>query len=190
MIVGFDIDGVLYPWHEVAWRWYADNVDSDMSYKGFWTVPGGWIDKNDYSTMIFNIVDNVTLFSKKTVKPRILDSVKRIDNISDDIFYITGRPQAAKSITRKWLKDNGFPKHKQLLFSDDVGGKDIALRMTGCDYYAEDRAHYIKELSEIAIIFAVLQPYNRNFNYNDRVILVQDVQDMADYLERVYNESI
>ena len=184
-IVGFDMDGVLYNWHVSAWEWYRDNVDDDITFNEFWDVPNGWIDKNEGGIMIHNIVSDLTLFTKNTAKPSIVDAVNRINNISNDIYYITARPTAAKSLTAKWLRENGFPKVENLIFSDEYGGKPVVVKETGCKYYIEDRTNNILELMDITTVFAVTTPYNKNYDFGNRVIRVDDVIDVANILERV-----
>lgn len=187
MVVGFDIDGVLYPWHERIWEWYKDNHNENMTFKDFWRVPDGFIAKHEGTILVDNLVQIPFIYNNTIVNESVVNAVKRINNISTNIYYITARPTELKRATKKWLKTNGFPRPENLVFSDDFGdGKVTAVKRFGCNYYVEDRIGHALDISESGIpVFLVNQPYNIGHEINNNIKRVQDVQDVADILENI-----
>ncbi len=185
MIFGFDIDGVLYPWHLIAWDWYKRTTgDVSMSFEEFWTFPDGWVPKHDDSKLVKEMVMAKENYTAIPISPYVYTAVWNIaDNYADKIYYITGRPTAVKDDTRKYLKDNKMPQADNLYFSDENGGKLQIIKKLGCDYYAEDRPKYLEILPEITSVFAVTAPYNTYREWD--AIRVPHVMQIPEELEKI-----
>jgi hypothetical protein len=60
MSFGWDIDGVLYPWHDYAYE-QAKLSLGDITFDEFWHPTDGWVVNNEGSTLMMNIVNNPLL---------------------------------------------------------------------------------------------------------------------------------
>lgn len=185
MIFGFDLDGVLYPWHYVAWEWYRDLTnDEGMDFYDFWKYPDGWVANNEGSYVVEAMVKNKKNYTKSPMSHYVREAVYNIANkYADKIYYITGRPTHVKDITRKYLMDSRMPQAENLYFSDENGGKLEIIKELGCDYYAEDRPKYLEILPEVTKVFAVVAPYNTYKKWDAYV--VHHVMEIADILEKI-----
>lgn len=186
MIFGFDLDGVLYPWHFVAWEWYKRTVgDRNMSFDDFWKYPDGWVSNHQESDIVAEMVKDEANYIAVPYSPYVLGTVQDIaNNYADKIYYITGRPTAVKDATRKHLIK--LPQAENLYFSDENGGKLQIIKELGCDYYAEDRPKYLEILPAVTSVFAVTTPYNTYREWN--AIRISHVTEIPEHLERL-NES-
>lgn len=81
------------------------------------------------------------------------------------IYYVTARPEWARSITENWLREYGFP-HGQLLMEAD---KVRAYRCLDLHLFFEDAPGEIECLERAgANVVAVAQPYNKGtFRWED-----------------------
>lgn len=186
MKFGFDLDGVLYPWHVLAWQSYRDDFDSNMTFEEFWRSPDGFVARNDGkenkdNMIIRNIVKDLTLYSKEDASKLFVDAVTRISNLCEDIYYITARPVEIRHFTHKWLRNNGFPKVENLYFADANGGKPALVERFDLDFFVEDRSKYIEALSNLCKVFIVNTPYNINDNLEG--VRVDDIVDVANIME-------
>jgi hypothetical protein len=189
MIVGFDMDGVIYPWHEAVWNWYRIWRDSEMSYNDFWKHPDGFVYQNEGTQVIKNLVQIPHLYTMHDIKRRTLKALNDFNKLADDIWYITARPSMVRLDTINWMKRNDLPKHENLIFSDLNGGKVKTVEEKGCDFYLEDRHIYIEPLSEVTNVFVINRPYNIGYDYSeiDNVYRADDVEDVYNLVRKVKN---
>jgi uncharacterized HAD superfamily protein len=183
MIFGFDLDGVLYPWHLVAWHWYKNNTDDkNISFDDFWKWPGGWVAENEGSQTVLDMVNDAENYTSIKISHHVFNAVWNIANKhASTIYYITSRPVAVKDATRKYLIDNNMPQAKNLYFADEHGGKPLLVKDLECDYYAEDRPKYLEVLPEITSVFVVTTPYNTYREWD--AIRVHHVMEIPEILE-------
>jgi hypothetical protein len=163
MILGFDIDGVIYPWHEEAWKWFNRKLPNDehISFIDFWKYPEGFVAKNEGTEIIKQMVADTFTYVRRRPDPVMVDTIQYIaDNIVDEIYYITSRPHTTSFDTRIWLKHGEFPFHENLIMADKNGGKVNTVKEVGCDYYVEDRPKYLEQLPAVTKVFQMIRPYN------------------------------
>ncbi len=185
MIFGFDLDGVLYPWHYVAWQWFKETTaDEDMGFEDFWKWPGGWVAENEGTQTVLDMVNDAKNYTSVQISPYVFDAVWNIaNNHADKIYYITSRPTVVKDSTRKYLIDNNMPQAENLYFSDENGGKPQIVGELECDYYAEDRPKYLEILPQITSVFVVTTPYNIYREWD--AIRIQHVMEIPKILENI-----
>ena len=76
-------------------------------------------------------------------------------------FYLTSRPTITETATRKWLRDNKFPK-LPLIYSDD---KHKVLKSFGCSFFIEDCFDNYKRINKAGIkCLLVDTPYNEKYD--------------------------
>ena len=162
MILGFDIDGVLYPWHEEVWKYYLRGDREYISFIDFWKYPGGWVAENEGSPIVEALVRaDLPYISYKPplADISIIDDIARLKQI-DEIWYITSRPRQLQYDTAKWLKDFEFPFADNLIMADENGGKVKVVSDKKCDLYVEDRPKYLELLPKVTSVVKMIRPYN------------------------------
>jgi len=189
MNFGFDIDGVLYPWHVEVWKWYIDKTGENMSMTEFWKYPDGHVAKNEDQSWIIEMVNNPVPYVSQPINIEVLNSVRHIaDHYANNIYYITSRPTKVKDVTRQWFEASRLPFAENLIFADEyeldgVKGKEATVLGTKCSYYVEDRPKYLETLPLFSTVFIMNTPYNqwREFNGCYRI---DDLNEIPAHLDR------
>jgi uncharacterized HAD superfamily protein len=179
MVYGFDIDGVLYPWHVLAYRWYNAAYGTNMTFDYFWKYPDGFVSANEGSRSIEKMVKNPVLYTRK-LPHLILNSLQFIaDKYASNIYYITSRPEHVRDATRNWLIENHVPYAHNVVFVN--GSKRDAVASYGCTYFAEDRPKHLDELEDITNLFIVNTPYNSFKEWQGfRINHIMQIPDIID----------
>jgi len=181
MIVGFDLDGVLYPWHEEVWKWYNNRSTNTISFIEFWKYPNGWVHRNEGTAIVKALVNEtlpyVSAKAKKSDVSIVNDIVK---DFNAEIYYITSRPERFHYDTAKWLKDNEFPFADNLIMADGNGGKVKVVEDVGCNYFVEDRPKYLEVLPKVTKVFQMAQPYNSYKAFE--AIIIGNLIELYEYL--------
>jgi uncharacterized HAD superfamily protein len=189
MNFGFDIDGVLYPWHMLVWKWYVDKTGENISMVDFWKYPNGHVANNEGSPWVTEMVKNPLPYIAQPVHAGVLRAVKYIANhYADTIYYITGRPLHVRNATRDWLKHNRLPFAENLIFADEyeldgVKGKEAAVIGTDCSYYVEDRPKYLETIPMFATTFIMNTPYNQYREF-DGCYRIDDLDEIPVFLDQ------
>ena len=138
--IGFDIDGVLYPWHMYVWTDLYLRGVIDFEYNYFWKYAwkeyseGWWYSLVEDESYYFN---NPFYDARETINHFKL-------NLGWDVYAITVRGvksnnKSLQSGTRWW-----FNEHK--LFVDDIffsEDKDKIVRNLKLDLFVEDKPESI-----------------------------------------------
>ncbi len=171
--IGFDLDGVLYPWHDVVYDLYknTDYIGGDDR-KSFWKE----FLKNEGSIFVCNILADMSLFGKYQMNTKIKDMLNRLKK-NYDIFFVSQRPNEVYIITIRWLKDVGLYEDN-LYLTDD---KTVMSRILNLDYFVEDRPGNVDQLKSIVKTFIVSAPFNMDY-YDEDVIRLNYTIDLEDYL--------
>jgi uncharacterized HAD superfamily protein len=180
-ILGFDIDGVLYPWHEEVWKWFIQRNGEHISFIDFWKHPDGWISRNEGSAIVKNLVKETLPYTSAKINEADVSIVNDIAKFFDEIWYITSRPEGLHYDTAKWLKESGFPFADNLIMADGSGGKIEVVKNTKCDFYVEDRPKYLELLPEITNVFKMVTSYN-TYKFFD-AISIGNLFELYDYFE-------
>lgn len=157
-ILGLDLDGVVYPWHEELWRHLrAQGLLTNETYKTFWMREQDGSDKK-YSEKQWKIWTGIeTLYSCRIPIPEDLKALHRLQE-AYEIVYISQRPQELLFITRQYLKRYKYPN------ADNVHlitvPKLVAVRMFECDVYVEDRPLIAESLVDSTRVILMKQIYN------------------------------
>lgn len=184
MRIGFDIDGVLYPWHEEVWKWYVNRNGSRISFIDFWKYPDGWVAKNEGSAIVKALVkEDLPYVSAKPSKADV-SIVTEIARLVDEVWYITSRPKNLHYDTAKWLKDNEFPFADNLIMADENGGKVKVVKDKKCDIYVEDRPKYLELLPEVTTVVKMTRPYNMYDVFD--AYPIGNLYELYDYIKFFY----
>lgn len=134
-VFGFDLDGVLYDFHSVAYDYVVKHRGETRPYYTFWkdTIEG----RSNYSKKFWrNLVQIETIYSRLPPKKGVVSTLQELYK-SFEIKYISHRPKEVEIATYNWLKRYNFPNIEELYLTSRP--KEIAVRIHGCAYYIEDR---------------------------------------------------
>ena len=188
MIVEFDLDGVLYPWHEEVWKWYNNRSTNNISFIEFWKYPNGWIHKNEGTAIVKALVNETLPYVSAKAKESdvsIVDDI--VKDFNAEIYYITSRPERFHYDTAKWLKDSKFPFTDNLIMADGNGGKVKVVKDVGCDIFVEDRPKYLTALAEVTNVVKVVTPYNTYEAFHAHPI--GNLVELYNYIDHFYGEN-
>jgi len=185
MNFGFDLDGVLFPWHENVYQWCRDNLDVDVSYREFWSWPDGWFGSRRNKPFIHDIVRLPELYLTPLAKKTHIKAIHRINRlIPGEIHYITARPVEVTDATKEWFQFSELPFSDNVHFTKKQGGKkEVLLKRLNCSFYVEDRVDYAESVLGVSNLFLVNRIWNEGFEHPD-VVRIKDVKDIPNILER------
>ena len=158
MNIGFDLDGVLYRWHEALYRELALFHNLKEDYYTFWRGRYHVIyDDNCWH----NFVRWEHLVSCQFPNPKHVEFLNDLSK-NNNIFYITHRPEEVRFSTKLWLEKSKFPQIENLIFPELASDKSFEIRQLELDIYCDDREGIIKSASKLCDAYLVEQPWNEN----------------------------
>ena len=151
--VGFDLDGVLYPWHRSIHRYCLEiGLTKTRDCYEFWNGESKTI-----SDEVWDILINyLPAYEDAIPDDYVLGFVNQYKNA--EIYYITNRPIKAQRVTQRWLEKNNFPQIDNLIFVK--GDKTPTLRKLGIDIYYDDRIEIAEEAAKYCEAYLVTAPHN------------------------------
>lgn len=187
MIVGLDVDGVLYPYHEVFTRWAERWAglrpgtldDTPLSwpwYKDQW----GWTTEQFLACYGAGVHAGV-IFTDGDPKQGALWMARQLDDAGHRIEYVSareipGRVEAyeAKARTQLWLLEHRFPQAKNLTITDDKAS-------VATDIFLDDAPHNVEALRAAGHPLPVLYdlPHNYGFEWYPRALTLRSFVDMV-----------
>jgi uncharacterized HAD superfamily protein len=179
MKFGWDIDGVLYNWHELVWFFYKDLYGvPNSTYREFWG-PDGWAKQHEGTISMANMVEDPTMYNKQPIRREYLEAVNLVAKMVEGMWYITNRPPETKTDTARWLKNNKLPYADNLIFKPGTSKAEHIDRLQ-IDFYAEDRPKHIAEIlpcKSLRIIYVVNQPWNQGIE-DPKIVRVNSVTEI------------
>lgn len=175
--VGFDLDGVLYPWHElVYYHLTKEEIIKDVSFSDFWVN----VDKFISSQLLYSFTVDPVFMSY--AHPDI-DDHKTIVSLAKnyEIFYITARVPEVAIATRNWIKYHKFPYPENVFVVQEKKLEEI--KRNNIRYFVEDRAEYALELRDFCKVFLVKKPWNESIQHE--FICINKVSDLQGLLPKV-----
>lgn len=170
--IGFDIDGVLYPWHSLVYDSFKE-YSGDICEEKFWKE---WFQSDIRPIFVKNILADISLFGKFQMRAELQEMLERIKE-KYDIFFVTQRPEGAFTITKRWLTDVNLYDDNLYLVED----KALMSRILNLDYFIEDRPENVNKLKLVVKTFIVSTPFNMDY-YDENVIRLNYTVDLEDYL--------
>ena len=174
MKIGFDLDGVLYPWHTIVYEHLKETKFIDgVSFQDFW---GKYYKELLSEDEMMKVVNTTSLYIKRNIEAPILDMLNRLTK-DHTLYYITSRPEHVWKSTKRWADRNNLPDTENLICM--LGnGKDKYIIDNKIDIYVDDRLDIIKIVSPHTDAILVRQPYNdhgyQEYNYVQNVLEVED----------------
>lgn len=175
MNIAFDLDGVLYPWHESIMTHLKAFKNLDVSFSAFWKNPHDFVSKEhlDYLLSINSIYfDSYPYAGSQEVLNKLAEE--------HSIFYITSRPSDCFHATKRYLSRHGFPQVENLILSDK---KAHFCRLLEIDYFFEDREEYVIMLQNLCKVILIRKPWNEHLW--DEFITIGSVLESAKIIEAI-----
>ena len=173
--IGFDIDGVLYPWHKAV----------DTYLKAYCSIDVGldlWKNPMKYITPQFadNLCKMEDLYTKFMPDKEMLDVLWSLSE-KYGIYYITSRPDEVKTVSEMYFQKYGFPQNYNLTFTKD---KPFWVKYYEIDLFVEDRDKFALELKDITNVVIVRQPWNEEL-WNE-FTNIRHIGELPKVIESVY----
>lgn len=161
-IIGFDLDGVLYPWHESVYTFYEYEMGYTKSYKEFWEEVNLWPkEKQEY------LVSLPFLYENKVPSESLMNFLYFCKNNADDMYYITNRPEDLERITKRYFRRYDFPYPDNLFITGD---KATTCRYLGVTHFLDDHAKHVKAVEGISKAYLMAKPWNVEFQEELRTV--------------------
>ena len=162
-VIGFDIDGVLYPWHLYVYQDLYNSGEIDYTYDYFWKYISSSYSQERWES----ILENFNFF-----RGDFYDGASEMLNEYSnyyDIFYLTSRPEKAYQLTREQLDKYRFPNPDNLIITKN---KVDVISDVQPDYFVEDNKKYISDLYDLTQVVAVKHPWNYSFFEKSRCMKI------------------
>jgi uncharacterized HAD superfamily protein len=184
MNLGFDLDGVLYPWHENVWKTLRELGIVESSFEVYWDKE--WIDmRENQNTLFMNFVNEPTMYSALAPYYGVKELLDKFKEDGHTIWYITQRPEHIDFITRRWVKRWRLP------FSDNVirveTSKKIPVVEKEIDLFVDDAIRHAEELSNYTKVILVRKPWNKEIQ--EKFEGVDTVLHIGEYINRNGDEE-
>jgi len=162
MNIGFDLDGVLHPWHEGVWKRLKREGHITTSFEQFWS---NWIEWKENNKILFmNMVNDPLMYSSQAPyygADKMLHELKDVGHI---IWYVTQRPSHLDYTTKHWVKRWRLPYPENLIRVEK--SKKIVVVAKEIDLFVEDAARHAEELDGFTKVILVKRPYNKEVQEN------------------------
>jgi len=152
MIIGLDLDGVLYDWHRPVYNYMTIYKGVKESYEEFWHH------YKDYEEDLKYLVTLVDLYDKTIPTKETLKTLSIINGGGHTIHYITSRPEDATLITERYV-NRWYPQAMNLTVTRN-GDKPNYIRLYKLDFYVNDRMEENLKLKDVCKIILFRQPWN------------------------------
>ena len=159
--LAFDIDGVLYPWHELILEQFIREERVPLE-----TTVGDIFGYGKYFDRLPKSIRNQylrdpTYYYEPIIREGAGDV---IDALKDtwDILYITARYSNLEAVTRAWAWNMRLPKPHQNLYVVD-GDKRAVARALGVTVFVEDHLKYVEQLWDICSVVLLSRPWNESY---------------------------
>jgi len=155
--IGFDIDGVLYKYHEAAYRHLKHYHGVTEDYTTFWKeqVAGTGRFSETFWDNFSKIPVLYEVFIMLEENLNILSNLAK----SYEIIYVTHRPIDVKFATIEWFKYNKLPYADNIYFVED---KTIPVLRHQCKYFVDDTIKNIVELEKVTNAILMKKPWHTN----------------------------
>jgi len=183
MNLGFDIDGVLYPFHEVAYNYCHRDLGMKLTYDEFW-----YNIINDKFSKVFvdNLVNDPKHYNKFLIDPKILDLLNAL-SMEHTIYYVTARPKELNFTTRTWFERNKLPQLENLFITNN-GDKVKYIVDHKIEVFVEDRDRNALELKDYTKVILVKKLWNESIR--DQFLCVDSVLELPSVLENLKGSKV
>jgi uncharacterized HAD superfamily protein len=170
IVLGLDMDGVLYDFHSALFTYYQYEMNYTGSYEEFWKdfIPSMNPEYQNYIMSIPMLYDMLNpMFGAKEFLEFAKDKA--------EIYYITHRPVELERLTKRYLKRYDFPQFDNLIMTGD---KVTACRLYGVTHFLDDFANQVENVSAVADAYLRARIHNRE--YQDKLKTVYSLKEFKE----------
>jgi hypothetical protein len=176
MNLGFDLDGVLHPWHEGVWKLLKGRGYIDSSFEQFWSNWTEWKENN--RILFMNMVNDPLMYSTQAPYYGADKMLQELKDRGHKIWYITQRPSHLDFTTKAWAKRWKLPNYENLIRVET--SKKKAVIEKEIDLFVEDAIRHAEELNGFTKVILVKRPYN--VEVHDKFDTVDSVLEVTKYI--------
>jgi uncharacterized HAD superfamily protein len=185
MVIGWDLDGVLYPWHEHVLDYAKEYMGTpkDCTLEGFFGPEGLFHTWPDLA--IQNILKIPIFYEKSPIVKSKLEILNRLAK-EHELVYITSRPPEAEFVTELWVKGNHLPFSHNLYVVN--GSKQDLVSSLDISYFIDDRPTVVKELHDIVKVILYTRPWNYKYEEPNDVLRIQKLEEVEEIVNGTHKE--
>lgn len=177
--LGFDLDGVIYPWHDAVYNYVTTHMGVTETFENFWTE----FDANYTDIWRQNILDTLHLYANIVPKPRHLLLLHELSK-RYRIIYITARDEIKLGwVTHNYLKRYNYPNYEEVYFSKFK--RPIIIEQE-VDFFVEDKKSHVQELIGFTDLILMKTIYNKDIW--DVVSTIRSLDELPETLKRIENK--
>lgn len=178
MNLGFDLDGVLYPWHERVWRDMVQRKHISSSFTEFWDEE--WlVMKDERRTLFMNYVNDPLMYSSSPPYYEVDSLLKGWSKDGHKIWYVTQRADHLDYTTKSWIKRWKFPSPENLIRVAE--SKKLPIVTNEIDLFVEDAKRHAEELDGFTKVILVKRPYNKDIQ--DDFTTINNLTELPQYIK-------
>jgi uncharacterized HAD superfamily protein len=172
--LGFDIDGVLYPWTDVAYEYLSQIGKINMPREVFWEDQHTYINSKLYWE---NLASDPILLEVRPPDRGVVSMLRRLSE-HYEISYVSFRPASTKRVTQRYLEKYKYPSPENLYLTVD---KKSTVRQLELDIFVEDTVPVCESIQNICKTFIVTQSYNMKYS-SPRVTRLNHILELERYI--------
>ena len=174
VILGLDLDGVLYDWHDACYVYHQYELDYGGTYRQFWTeyFPSLTQERRNY------LVSIDTLYDTKVPTQSVMDFLEFCERSSDAVYYLTSRSKDLERITRRYLSRNNFPSQDNLVMTTD---KASACRLFGVTHFLDDFTQQVESVSKVTNAYLMAKLWNKDAQHR-----LPTVHSLEEFRQQVF----
>ena len=181
--IGLDLDGVLYPWHQIIYEEVKFRKGIEEDYREFWRKAK---EENYHRVLLEALVEVPMFYSQRDIRSHVLEVVNELAKMYQ-IFYITTRPESARSATLNWIERSKLPYASNLIITQN---KKPYISMLECDYFVDDKHKTIDDIKDItnAILFKADYFYDEDVEGYNYIETLDELLEIG--LRRIFGTDV
>lgn len=163
IILGLDLDGVLYDWHSAVFTYFQYECNYCGDYRTFWMeyFPSMSAEWHEY------IVSLPFLYETQVPLQSTMNFLAFAKENANDVYYITHRPREVENVTRRYFKKYDFPCQDNLFMTGD---KANMCRYLGITHFLDDHVKHVDSVKRVSSSYLMSKVYNRDFQDGMNVV--------------------
>lgn len=142
IIVGLDLDGVLYNFHSAFYEFYKTEFGYTGGIKDFWNV--FW--KSLCPERQAYLVSIPIAYETEVVSRDVHEFFDHILPRVYDVFYITSRSEDLRRVTERFFRRNNLPKQENLIMTKSKG---IECARFGVTHFLDDMGKHVEDTGKV-----------------------------------------
>jgi len=152
--IGLDLDGVLYPFAEIAHKVLKERHGFEWGLKDFWARE---LQVKYYEPEIKAIAQDSNTYCIEEIDPYIPVVLNQLVAMGNTIYYITARGKKHREVTEWWLTESGVPFIENLHLGKHH--KAPIAKELGLDVFVDDRDFVVRQVGKVTLALRYYSKY-------------------------------